>query len=135
VYNTEPFKTKEITNINYGVIAQTLLVHPLRKIFKMNISAAANCCYCQIIKIVSCSGSSAYFKEKLQLIYAGNKIFSHLMDTGDPCYTHFRYLQFYFSIMRSINILFMAMVESATQAHRIVCTVSLTHPTILTLGY
>jgi hypothetical protein len=40
----------------------------------------------------------------------------------------------YFSVMRSINILFAATVEAATQAHWVAHAVSLIHPTIWLQG-
>jgi hypothetical protein len=46
----------------------------------------------------------------------------------------FAYQRFYFSIMRSINILSTATVEAAAQAHWVARAVSLTLPTILTPG-
>jgi hypothetical protein len=53
-------------------------------------------------------------------------------NTGDSCYTCLCYLQFYFSIMRSI--LSAALVEAAAQAHWVAHAVSLSCPIIFNLG-
>jgi hypothetical protein len=54
--------------------------------------------------------------------------------TGYSRYTRFRYPRFYFSVIRSINILSAATVEAAAKAHWVARAVSLTRPTILTPG-
>jgi hypothetical protein len=46
----------------------------------------------------------------------------------------FTYPQFYFTILRSNHILFVAMVEAAAQAYRVAHAVSLTCSIILTSG-
>jgi hypothetical protein len=45
-----------------------------------------------------------------------------------------RYMGFCYPHFRIINILSMAMVDTATHAHWVACAVSPTFPTILTLG-
>jgi hypothetical protein len=54
--------------------------------------------------------------------------------TGDSRFTRFRYPRFYFTVMRSINILPAVTLEAAAQAHWVVLSVSLTRPTILLRG-
>jgi hypothetical protein len=46
----------------------------------------------------------------------------------------FAYPFFYLSVVRSISILFVVMVEAAAQAHCVGCPVSLTHVIILIPG-
>jgi hypothetical protein len=54
------------------------------------------------------------------------------LKTGDSRYTRFRYPRFYFSIMRSIDILSATTVEASAQTHWVARAVPLTRPTILT---
>jgi hypothetical protein len=56
------------------------------------------------------------------------------VNTVDSSYTWFHYLQFYFSVTKSINIRSMASIQAAVQTHWAVLGVSLTYLTISMWG-